>query len=63
MKNKKLYTVKDFPIDNKCPLCGSKLAGCHIGDYCSNKKCGYVDGIACLTEKQAKRLKNKLETK
>lgn len=29
---------------NKCPYCGSDIASCAQGTYCSNPNCGYVDG-------------------
>jgi hypothetical protein len=56
------YSVKDHPTDHtKCNLCDSPLTGCHMGSYCSNEKCNYVDGSAWLTEKEAFRLRDKLE--
>ena len=47
--------IKDY---NKCPICNSPLAGCHIGEYCSKKGCCYVDGMAFLTSVQAKKYKD-----
>ena len=43
--------------DGFCVLCGSKMSGCHIGEYCSNQKCGYVDGWADLTDEEAENYK------
>lgn len=45
--NYKFYNVKER-IDgnfNLCPLCDTELKSCHLGNYCGNEKCGYVDGI------------------
>ena len=36
-----------------CPICNSKLASCHIADFCEKKGCGWSDGLVSLTEKQA----------
>lgn len=46
--------------DNKCPVCGSELDGCHIGEFCSNDDCHYVDGRAFLTEEQSIKLKDSI---
>lgn len=27
-----------------CPICQSPLSGCHIGEFCSNPECRWVDG-------------------
>lgn len=59
-ESKGLYEVHDNETDGKCPLCEEKIAGCHIGSYCTNKNCGYVDGYAMLTLDKAKQLKEKL---
>jgi endogenous inhibitor of DNA gyrase (YacG/DUF329 family) len=58
----RFYNVKER-TDGKwtlCPICDKELTSCHLGAYCSGR-CGYVDGIILLTEKQAKKLKDKLE--
>lgn len=57
---KKFYTIKSGEDWTKCPLCGSKLEGCHLGDYCSNDKCSYVDGLVRLTDEEAVKFKDKL---
>ena len=31
-------------MNEKCKYCGSPLAYCNPGEYCSNKDCGYIDG-------------------
>ena len=59
---KHLYWIKNHPTDhNLCPLCEAPLKGCHIGDYCSNDGCGYVDGVCWLTEEQVKKFGNKVD--
>jgi Zn-finger nucleic acid-binding protein len=59
----KLYTVKER-IDGNwklCPLCDAELSGCHIGGYCSNEGCHYVDGVAWLDKVEYKKFKDKVE--
>ena len=59
----KLYHVKGR-LDGRwmlCPLCDYKLNSCHIGDYCSNEECHYVDGVAWLDEDEYKKFKDKVE--
>ena len=60
IKNKKLYWIKESIDSDKCPLCNAILDSCHIGVYCSNNKCGYVDGVAWLTNKQSEKHKDKI---
>ncbi len=50
--------IKSSPDFNKCPLCKAELGGCHIGEYCSDENCGYVDGMAWLTDKEAEKYKD-----
>ena len=60
-KGTHLYWIKNHPTDVAlCPLCNSKLAVCHIGEFCSKKYCPYADGVAWLTKAQVKRFKNKI---
>lgn len=62
-KDVKLYHVK-MRLDGNwklCPLCDDELSGCHIGDYCSNESCHYVDGVAWLNEEEFQKLKDKVE--
>lgn len=56
----KFYWIKSDGTEN-CPLCGAELKGCHVGDYCSNEKCKFVDGIAFLTPFLAKKYKDKIQ--
>lgn len=35
-----------------CPICDSKLEGCHIGEFCVNNSCRWCDGSAILSPKQ-----------
>lgn len=53
------YWTKDDGVH--CPMCGAKQGSCHLGSYCSNKKCPahWVDGLALLTPYQAKLKKYK----
>lgn len=62
-KKVKLYNIKERPDGNwkLCPLCDSELDSCHIGVFCSSKKCRYVDGIAFLTKGECKKFKDKIE--
>lgn len=60
MKSKKTKAYWMKVVDNKCPICGTLLEQCHIGDYCPKDKCPYVDGWASLTEEQALKLKDKI---
>jgi hypothetical protein len=63
IKDVKLYHVKER-VDEQwmlCPLCDSKLSGCHIGEYCSSEGCHYVDGVAWLNEEEFKKFKDKIE--
>lgn len=59
----KFCSVKERADGNwkLCPLCDAPLEGCHIGGYCSNKDCGYVDGSVWLLAAERERLKDKLE--
>lgn len=56
----KFYWLKNGLDYMKCPLCDSKLASCHVGCYCSDKNCPYVDGGAFLTDKEAIKYKDKI---
>ena len=58
-----LYNVKPRADEDwtLCPLCDSKLKSCHIGEYCGDEKCGYVDGIVFLTDEEYELIKDKLE--
>lgn len=58
-----LYMIKSNINPNLCPLCNSELKFCHIGEYCSNDECSYVDGYANLTKKEALKYKDKLINK
>lgn len=60
MAQTKMYMVKSHSNHNLCPVCESRLSGCHIGEYCDNEKCegNYVDGYATFTSEQAKRFKD-----
>ena len=61
LKNRTLYWIKNHPTDStKCNLCGYELGSCHIGQFCTNDKCQYVDGVAWLTDKQAIKFKDKI---
>ena len=62
LKGKHLYWCNVNPKDpNLCPLCDSPLKGCHIGEYCGNKGCPYVDGVAWLTKQQVKKYGDKIK--
>jgi len=65
MKKQKihLYNIKERSDGNfnLCPLCDSKLDSCHIGVFCSNEPCPYVDGVAFLNETEYKKFKDKVE--
>jgi hypothetical protein len=52
---KKAYWINQH--NSVCVLCGHKIGGCHLGDYCTNPECPYVDGKATLTEEEAKKFK------
>ena len=38
--------------------CDKELKSCHLGGYCGNEKCGYVDGIVALTPEEAEKIKD-----
>jgi len=44
--------------DGLCVMCGSKMAYYHIGEYCSNRECKYVDGSADLTDEEVEKFKD-----
>ena len=55
------YMIKSNPKGfDLCPLCDKKLINTHLGALCSDKTCPYCDGFATLTNKQAKRYKDKI---
>lgn len=54
----KFYWVKTGK-DGKCPLCGSPLGGCEVGEFCPSDKCPYVDGGAFLNSAQAEEFRKK----
>jgi hypothetical protein len=52
-KSKKSYWLNETE-DGKCPICLQLMSRCHIGSYC--RTCSFVDGLAELTEEEAKRV-------
>jgi hypothetical protein len=50
------YWIKSN-TDGICVLCNSKIHYCHVGEYCSNNECPYVDGMASLDADQAEKFK------
>jgi hypothetical protein len=62
IKECKYYSIKpradhDYLL---CPLCSHRLGFSEIGEYCTNKKCYYVDGTAFLNRKEYLKYKDKI---
>lgn len=59
----KLFNIKEREDGDStlCPLCDSKLSGCHIGVFCSDEKCHYVDGVAFLNAEEQRRYSKKID--
>lgn len=58
------YNVKNREDGNwnLCPLCDSELKSCHVGTFCGNEACGYVDGIVYVgSPEEFEKLKSKLQ--
>ena len=60
LKGVKRYWIKPSKHPGDCPLCGSRMDYCVMGECCSNKKCKYTDGTALLTKTQALKYKDKI---
>ena len=59
--NTKLFLVKDR-ADKKyslCPICGARLVHNYNEEHCSSH-CGYANGLIRLTDKEAKKHKDKI---
>lgn len=55
------YLIKDNPKGfDFCPLCNKPLNFCCAGCYCSDINCTYLDGYATLTNKEARKHKDKI---
>lgn len=49
--------------NEKCKYCGSKIEYCHLGEYCSNPECGYVDGHYFPKESEGTKIAAKIRSK